>query len=107
MYLQPLEVRALVAACAARLPRATFVFDAVPHWFNRLGEAAAKRPGGYQAPRMTWTIGSRSLLADPRTVPLGARRTWFLRVLALDLPDRRARLVRSFGPLDVLRRRQA
>ncbi|MDH6119156.1 class I SAM-dependent methyltransferase [Kitasatospora sp. GAS204B] len=107
MYLQPTEVRALVAACAARLPRATFVFDAVPHWFNRLAEAAAKRPGGYQPPRMPWTIGSRSLLADPRTVPLGARRTWFLRVLALDLPDRRARLVRSFGPLDLLRRRPA
>ncbi|WP_329577646.1 class I SAM-dependent methyltransferase [Kitasatospora sp. NBC_01250] len=104
MYLPPEEVHALVARCAARLPGATFVFDAVPHWFNRLSQAARLREGGCRAPTMTWTIGSRALLADPRTVPLTARHGWFIRVLALDLPDRRARLVRSLGPLDLRRR---
>ncbi|MGF1427937.1 class I SAM-dependent methyltransferase [Kitasatospora sp. LaBMicrA B282] len=103
MYLEPGEVYALVAACAARLPRATFVFDVVPHWMTRLQRAGEKRPKGYRAPTMRWTTGPYSLLADARTVPLGSRRAWMQRVLALDLPDRRARLVRSLGPLDLIR----
>jgi hypothetical protein len=57
MYLQPAEVRSLVAACAERFPGGTFVFDAVP---DRLAERSRRgelrTDDGYQVPPWTWSL---------------------------------------------------
>lgn len=52
MYLPPMEVRALIGACAERFPGATFLLDAVPRWFSSLAVRGRLRHGRYQAPPM-------------------------------------------------------
>jgi O-methyltransferase involved in polyketide biosynthesis len=60
MYLQPTDARALIAACAERLPGAALVFDAVPGWFSAATMRA--RPGdgrAYTPPPMPWRFDAR------------------------------------------------
>ncbi|MFJ2192198.1 class I SAM-dependent methyltransferase [Kitasatospora sp. NPDC087861] len=52
MYLQPDEVRALIAACAERFPGASLVLDAVPRWFSDRSVRGKLRDRHYQAPPM-------------------------------------------------------
>ena len=54
MYLEPGEVRALIAACAARFPGAAMVFDTAPFWFAELARRGLLRTPGYVAPPMPW-----------------------------------------------------
>ncbi|NUU24011.1 MAG: class I SAM-dependent methyltransferase [Streptomycetaceae bacterium] len=55
MYLQPSEVRGLIARCAERFPGGSLVLDAVPRWFSaRTVEGRMKTREGYVAPPMPW-----------------------------------------------------
>jgi O-methyltransferase involved in polyketide biosynthesis len=59
MYLQPSEVRRLIAGSAERFPTGTFVFDTMPRWFTaRTRSGAMKTSGGFQAPPMPWGMDS-------------------------------------------------
>lgn len=62
MYLQPEEVRALIAMCARRFPGGTLVFDAVPGWMARM---VRRGTASYQPPPLPWTLspGAMSELA--------------------------------------------
>ncbi len=64
MYLQPAQVRALIAGCAERFPGGSLVLDAVPRWFGRLTRSGRMRTHGYQAPPMPWAMdaGERAKL---------------------------------------------
>lgn len=63
MYLQPADVRRLIALCAARLPGGTLLFDAVLRWFSRRTLRGTTTAGGYQTPPMPWGIDRRELAA--------------------------------------------
>lgn len=52
MYLQPTEVRELIAACAQRFPGGAMVLDAVPRWFSARATAGKLRDRRYEAPPM-------------------------------------------------------
>ncbi|MFJ3792240.1 class I SAM-dependent methyltransferase [Kitasatospora sp. NPDC090091] len=56
MYLPPMQVRALIAGCAERLPGATFLLDAVPRWFSHLTLTGRMRSHAYQPPPMPWAM---------------------------------------------------
>jgi O-methyltransferase involved in polyketide biosynthesis len=57
MYLQPGQVRRLIADSAARFPGGSLVFDAVPHWFSaRAVRGQLGRGQGYQPPPMPWGL---------------------------------------------------
>jgi O-methyltransferase involved in polyketide biosynthesis len=64
MYLQPSEVRGLIAACAQRFAGVpgggALLFDAVPRWLSQLSvRARPKTPGGFQAPPWLWGMDKR------------------------------------------------
>jgi O-methyltransferase involved in polyketide biosynthesis len=57
MYLQPDEVRSLIAACAERFPGGTLVFDAVPHFLAE--QSRRERPAtgaAYRPPAWHWSL---------------------------------------------------
>ncbi|MCF2532374.1 class I SAM-dependent methyltransferase [Yinghuangia soli] len=55
MYLQPAEVRMLIARCAARFPGGTLVLDSVPRWFSaQTVKGRVKTREGFVAPPMPW-----------------------------------------------------
>jgi O-methyltransferase involved in polyketide biosynthesis len=57
MYLQPGQVRQLIADCAARFPGGALVFDAVPRWFSARTVAGTMARGqSYQPPPMPWGL---------------------------------------------------
>ncbi|MGW3045503.1 class I SAM-dependent methyltransferase [Kitasatospora sp. NPDC001159] len=56
MYLQPAQVRVLIAGCAERFPGGSLVLDAVPRWFSRLTLSGRMRTHGYQVPPMPWAM---------------------------------------------------
>ena len=57
MYLQPGEVRSLIAACAERFPGGTLVFDAVPCHLAERSRRGELNPGAaYQAPEWHWCL---------------------------------------------------
>ncbi|MET8626986.1 class I SAM-dependent methyltransferase [Kitasatospora sp. NPDC004669] len=103
MYLQPAQVRALIAGCAERFPGGSLVLDAVPRWFGRLTRTGKLRTHGYQVPPMPWAMdaGERARLrtASPAVVdvrdvrPVGGRAlVGALLPLALAVPPLAARL---------------
>lgn len=61
MYLQPVEVAELVAACAERFPGAALVFDAIPRWFSARTLRGEMRAGGYTSPPMPWALEPRQV----------------------------------------------
>lgn len=75
MYLQPPQVRALIAGCAERFPGGSLVLDAVPHWFGRLTRSGRMRTHGYQAPPMPWSMdaGERAKLRTASAAVVGVR----------------------------------
>ena len=57
MYLQPEEVRSLIAACAERFPGGTLLFDAIPHHLaERSRRDDLPGEGAYQAPPWHWSL---------------------------------------------------
>jgi O-methyltransferase involved in polyketide biosynthesis len=58
MYFAPEEVRALIAACAARFPGSSLVFDALPAWLvarsAREGGLGGGVGGAWRAPPWAW-----------------------------------------------------
>lgn len=57
MYLQPAEVRGLLAACAARFPGGGLVFDAMPRWLVTASRKGVTDPStGYKAPEWHWSM---------------------------------------------------
>jgi O-methyltransferase involved in polyketide biosynthesis len=55
MYFQREDVHGLIARCAARLPGAALVFDAVPDWLSRRTRSRPlKTAEGYQPPPWLW-----------------------------------------------------
>jgi O-methyltransferase involved in polyketide biosynthesis len=57
MYLQPDEVRSLIAACAGRFPGGTLLFDAVPHHLAERSRRDDLPSGGaYKAPAWHWSL---------------------------------------------------
>jgi O-methyltransferase involved in polyketide biosynthesis len=57
MYLQPDEVKSLIAACAERFPGGTLLFDAIPHDLAaRSRRGGLPSGGGYQAPAWHWSL---------------------------------------------------
>lgn len=62
MYLQPGEVRELIAGCAERFPGGSLVFDAVPKWFSaRTMSGDMRTPHGYRPPPMPWGLDAGEL----------------------------------------------
>jgi O-methyltransferase involved in polyketide biosynthesis len=110
MYLAWDRVRALVEACAVRLPRAQLVFDTPPAWFAA-GTARGwfRYPAGYRPPPMSWGMTParlRELRACPGVVaalpvraPRGAGLWWGRMAPVVD----RVPGLRSYGPLSVTR----
>lgn len=57
MYLQPDEVRSLIAACAERFPGGALIFDSVPHFMAERSRSTEPVPGAsYQAPPWHWSL---------------------------------------------------
>ncbi|MDH6140050.1 MULTISPECIES: class I SAM-dependent methyltransferase [Kitasatospora] len=75
MYLQPAQVRALIAGCAERLPGGSLVLDAVPRWFARLVRDGKLHTSGYQVPPMPWGMdaGERAKLRTASPAVVGVR----------------------------------
>ena len=64
MYLQPDEVRELVAGCAEGFPGASLVFDAVPKWFSERTQGGGMATAqGYRPPPMPWGLDAGQLSA--------------------------------------------
>lgn len=76
MYLEPDQVHALVARCAAAFPGGAMVFDGVPAWTSRVTSGAMQRAGrraGTQdgvlvPPPMPWPV-SRAQVRAVRALP--------------------------------------
>jgi O-methyltransferase involved in polyketide biosynthesis len=115
MYLQPGQVRQLIADCAARFPGGSLVFDAVPRWFSARTVRGRLAPGqSYQPPPMPWGLdpGQQQLIrtvhpniVDVRDLRVPPGRGVFYGVLVPRLHlipmirSRRPSIVRvSFGP---------
>lgn len=63
MYLQPDEVRALIADCAERFPGGQLIFDSVPPWVSRKTMKGWKLSDRYQAPPMPFGISADDAVA--------------------------------------------
>lgn len=76
MYLRPPEVRAVLAACAERLPGGVFVLDSMARWPARGTLEGAAKAGGMTVPPMRWAMnpGERAKLraADRRITEVRA-----------------------------------
>ncbi|MFJ9407011.1 class I SAM-dependent methyltransferase [Streptomyces sp. NPDC101393] len=87
MYLQPPQVRELIAGCAERFGGGALVFDAVPRYFSSLTMRGKIRTSqGYSPPPMPWGLDARDLprvrtahpaITDVRQVPLPRGRGLF------------------------------
>lgn len=92
MYLQPDEVRELVAGCAERFHGGALVFDAVPKWFSaRTLSGGMRTPHGYRPPPMPWGLDAGELatvrgfhpgIRDVRELPVPRGRGLYHAVLA-------------------------
>lgn len=70
MYLQPPEVRRLIAGCAERFSGGRLVFDTMPRWFTaRTRSGAMKTAGGFQAPPMPWGMDAKERAKIARIDP--------------------------------------
>lgn len=69
MYLEPDDVRSLIADCAARFPGARMVFDSIPHWFSRRTIKGFKLSDRYLAPPMPFALTADEGLAMAGTGP--------------------------------------
>lgn len=70
MYLQPEEVRSLIAACAERFPGGALVFDSVPHFLAERSRSDAPDAGAaYRAAGLALEPRPRRAPEDPGVLP--------------------------------------
>jgi len=69
MYLDPVDVRALIADCAARFPGGQLMFDSIPSWLSRRTLAGWKLSKRYQAPPMPFGISVDDAVGLAGTIP--------------------------------------
>lgn len=112
MYLQPGQVRWLIARLAARFPGASLVLDTVPRWFSeRTVRGRMKTREGYVAPPMPWGVnpserwklhGVHPNVVEIRDLALSRGRGFFFTRVAPHV--RLLPVVRNLGPtITVLR----
>ncbi len=104
MYLPPDEVRRLIAAIAARFPKAEMAFDTIPHWAVQKSLNGWKKTAHYTVPPMPWGLdrNERNTLkqwhpniAEVRESPYPGGRGFFYGValpLLLKLPGLRNKM---------------
>ncbi|MGV0811765.1 class I SAM-dependent methyltransferase [Mycolicibacterium boenickei] len=69
MYLEPEDVRSLIADCAARFPGARMVFDSIPPWVSRRTIKGWHLSDRYIAPPMPFALTADEGLAMAGTGP--------------------------------------
>ncbi|WP_166905987.1 class I SAM-dependent methyltransferase [Mycobacterium sp. DL440] len=69
MYLEPADVRTLIADCAARFPGGRMVFDSIPHWVSRHTLKGLHLSNRYTAPPMPFALTADEGLAMAGTGP--------------------------------------
>jgi O-methyltransferase involved in polyketide biosynthesis len=76
MYLEPEEVRRVVAACAERFRGGRLVFDAVPRWLvERSRRGAVTTRSGYRPPPWSWWLDAEEELCLRRLPRVADLRT--------------------------------
>jgi O-methyltransferase involved in polyketide biosynthesis len=69
MYLDPADVRALIAECAARFPGGQLMFDSIPKWLSRRTTTGFKLSRRYRTPRMPFGINADDAVALADQIP--------------------------------------
>ncbi|MFN6550170.1 class I SAM-dependent methyltransferase [Mycolicibacterium septicum] len=69
MYLEPDDVRSLIADCAARFPGGRMMFDSIPHWASRRTVKGLHLSSRYVAPPMPFALTADEGLAMAGTGP--------------------------------------
>lgn len=69
MYLEPDDVRSLIADCAARFPGGRMMFDSIPHWVSRRTIKGLRLSDRYIAPPMPFALTADEGLAMAGTGP--------------------------------------
>ncbi|MED5816164.1 class I SAM-dependent methyltransferase [Mycolicibacterium sp. 050232] len=69
MYLEPDDVRSLIADCAARFPGGRMMFDSIPHWASRRTIKGWHLSNRYIAPPMPFALTADEGLAMAGTGP--------------------------------------
>lgn len=69
MYLEPADVIALLAACAARFPGGQLIFDSIPSWLSRKTLKGWKLSDRYTAPPMPFGISADGAIAMATQIP--------------------------------------
>ncbi|MGV0772515.1 class I SAM-dependent methyltransferase [Mycobacterium syngnathidarum] len=69
MYLEPDDVRSLIADCAAQFPGGRMVFDSIPHWASRRTIKGLRLSDRYIAPPMPFALTADEGLAMAGTGP--------------------------------------
>ena len=69
MYLDPADVRALIADCADRFPGGRLMFDNIPPWFSRKTLRGLKLSDRYQAPPMPFGLTADDAVALADQIP--------------------------------------
>ncbi|MDF3338493.1 class I SAM-dependent methyltransferase [Mycolicibacterium septicum] len=69
MYLEPDDVRSLIADCAARFPGGRMMFDSIPHWASRRTLKGLHLSSRYVAPPMPFALTADEGLAMAGTGP--------------------------------------
>ncbi len=69
MYLDPADVRALIADCAARFPGGQLMFDSIPPWLSRRTLKGWNLSKRYQAPPMPFGISADDAVALADQIP--------------------------------------
>ncbi|MBN3509923.1 class I SAM-dependent methyltransferase [Mycolicibacterium nivoides] len=69
MYLEPDDVRSLIADCAARFPGGRMMFDSIPHWASRRTIKGLHLSSRYIAPPMPFALTADEGLAMAGTGP--------------------------------------
>jgi O-methyltransferase involved in polyketide biosynthesis len=95
MYLDPADVRGLIADCAARFPGGRMMFDSIPHWASRRTLKGQRMSNRYVAPPMPFGLTADEGVALAQEIP-GVRAA---RDIAL-LPGRGLSRLMAWRPLD-------
>ena len=69
MYLDPADVRSLIADLAARFPGGQLVFDSIPPWFSRRTLKGLKLSDRYQTPPMPFALTADEAVALAGQIP--------------------------------------
>lgn len=69
MYLDPADVRGLIADCAARFPGGRMMFDSIPHWASRRTLKGQRMSNRYVAPPMPFGLTADEGVALAREIP--------------------------------------